>query len=57
MGKLNDKVAVVTGAAQGIGLAIAKRFVDEGARVLLADLNGAAVESAAICAGPGSHGG
>lgn len=37
--RLKDKVAVVTGAAQGIGLAIAERFVAEGAKVLLADRN------------------
>ena len=47
MGSLNGKVAVVTGAAQGIGLAIARRFVAEGARVLLSDINGPAVEAAA----------
>jgi glucose 1-dehydrogenase len=36
--RLQDKVAVVTGAAQGIGLACAERFVAEGARVMLADV-------------------
>jgi glucose 1-dehydrogenase len=40
--KLNQKVAIVTGAAQGIGLACAARFVQEGARVMLADVNEAA---------------
>ncbi|CAB5517185.1 Glucose 1-dehydrogenase [Achromobacter anxifer] len=35
--RLQDKVALVTGAAGGIGLAIARRFVAEGAYVLLAD--------------------
>lgn len=43
----SDKVAVVTGAAQGIGLACAKRLFDEGARVVLADLNGDKVAVAA----------
>ncbi|MBF0676596.1 3-oxoacyl-ACP reductase family protein [Pseudomonas sp.] len=37
--KLQDKVALVTGAAQGMGLAIARRFVEEGARVVAADIN------------------
>ena len=39
MGLLNDRVAVVTGAAQGIGLDIARTFVREGARVVIADVN------------------
>ncbi|MGG7566731.1 SDR family oxidoreductase [Rhodovulum sp. DZ06] len=45
--KLRDKVAVVTGAANGIGRAIAERFVREGARVALADLDGKAAAEAA----------
>jgi 3-hydroxybutyrate dehydrogenase len=36
--KLKDKVALITGAAQGIGEAIASRFVSEGAMVAIADL-------------------
>lgn len=38
-GRLANKVAVVTGAASGIGEAVARRFVAEGARVLMTDLN------------------
>lgn len=37
--RMKDKVAVVTGAAQGIGLAVAKRLCAEGARVVLLDVN------------------
>jgi len=44
--RLNDKVAIVTGAAQGIGLATAIRFATEGARVVVADLSAARVEAA-----------
>ncbi|MGI8747685.1 MAG: SDR family NAD(P)-dependent oxidoreductase, partial [Deinococcus sp.] len=37
--QVRDKVVVVTGAASGIGLALATRFVQEGARVVASDLN------------------
>lgn len=36
--RLKDKIAVVTGSARGIGAAIARAFVDEGARVLITDI-------------------
>ncbi len=45
--KLQDKIAVVTGAAGGIGRGIANRFVGEGARVAIADLNAEAAEATA----------
>lgn len=38
MGRLENKVAIVTGAAGGIGAAIAKLFANEGARVLATDM-------------------
>lgn len=37
--KLQNKVAIITGAARGIGKAIAERYVKEGAKVVIADLN------------------
>lgn len=41
MNRLQGKIAIITGAAQGMGSAHAKAFVDEGAKVVLTDLNAA----------------
>lgn len=45
--RFQDKVVVVTGAAGGIGQAIAQRFADEGGQVVLTDVNADGVELAA----------
>ena len=45
--RLQDKVALVTGGASGIGLGTAQRFVAEGARVMLADVNADAAKARA----------
>ena len=44
---VNDKVAVVTGGAQGIGLGLCTRFAQEGAHVVLSDLSQERCEDAA----------
>jgi len=44
---LNDKVAVVTGGASGIGLALAERFAAAGMKLVLGDIEGDALERAA----------
>ena len=44
---LADKIAVVTGAGRGIGLAIAQRYAREGAKVVVADINGDTAEAGA----------
>jgi NAD(P)-dependent dehydrogenase (short-subunit alcohol dehydrogenase family) len=58
-GLLADRVAFVTGAARGIGLAIAQRYAEEGARVVLGDVDSSAVEATAqtlAAAGVGATG-
>jgi 3-oxoacyl-[acyl-carrier protein] reductase len=51
MSRLQGKVALVTGAAAGFGEAIARLFVAEGAKVLLADLDGAKAQALALALG------
>ena len=47
MKELRDRVAVVTGAASGIGLALAQRFAAEGMKVVMADIEAPALAAAA----------
>jgi 3-oxoacyl-[acyl-carrier protein] reductase len=49
--RLQGKVAVVTGGGSGFGAGIVRKFVAEGAKVVVADLNGDAAESVAAAAG------
>lgn len=52
MSRLDGRVALVSGAAQGIGRAIAERLAREGARLIIADLNrDKAAEAASACGG------
>ena len=46
-GRLQDRVAIVTGAGDGIGLGVARRFAAEGARVVVAELDGERGEAVA----------
>jgi meso-butanediol dehydrogenase/(S,S)-butanediol dehydrogenase/diacetyl reductase len=48
MSRFKDKVVLVTGAASGIGLAAARRFLDEGARVVMLDIDEACLEESAV---------
>jgi len=47
MTRFKDKTVLVTGAASGIGLAAARRFLDEGARVVMLDIDAAKLKDAA----------
>ncbi len=52
MGKLHGKVAAITGASAGLGLAVARDFIDEGARVVLMGRREAPLRQAADTLGP-----
>ena len=44
--RLQNKVAIITGAAQGIGFATARKFLNEGAKVIACDIGKASIDSA-----------
>jgi len=52
---LENKVALITGAASGIGAATARLFVEEGARVILTDLSRTSLETLATELGEAAH--
>ena len=56
MGRLDGKVAVITGANSGIGLACAKRFAQEGARVFMTGRREAELDAAVAEVGSGARG-
>jgi NAD(P)-dependent dehydrogenase (short-subunit alcohol dehydrogenase family) len=55
MSRLDGRTALVTGAARGIGFAIAERLLADGARVAMLDRDGALLERAAARVGPGAR--
>jgi len=50
--RLDGKVAVITGGAQGVGFGIAQEFLDYGATVIVADINEEALKDAGATLGP-----
>jgi NAD(P)-dependent dehydrogenase (short-subunit alcohol dehydrogenase family) len=56
MSRLNDKVAVVTGGSSGIGLATARRFIADGARVVITGRNQEALDAAVAKLGDRAEG-
>ncbi len=57
MSRFNDKVAVVTGGSSGIGLATARRFIADGARVVITGRNQEALDATVAKLGDRASGG
>ena len=56
MGRLDGKIAVVTGGASGIGLAVSERFARDGAQLVLVDRRADRFDDALARVGPGARG-
>ena len=52
MGQLQDKIAIITGGANGIGRAFCERYIQEGAKVIIADIDLKAAQALAETLGP-----
>ena len=55
MHRLKNKIALITGAARGIGQAIAEQFIIEGAQVVLSDINDELGQTVALALGENAH--
>ena len=53
--RLRDRIAIVTGGASGFGAGIVRKFVDEGAQVMIADINGGDAQRLAEELGPSAR--
>ena len=55
MGKLAGRIAIITGGAKGIGRAFCQRYVAEGAKVIIADIDKEAAEGLSATLGEAAH--